>query len=287
MGTKTGIGWTDHTHNEWIGCTVAGPGCDFCYARDLDARYQWGVKREDRTPGVAPHWGIGAPRYLTSKNNRWRPHEWNAAAESAGRPAKVFCNSLSDVFDNEVQQEWREGLFRTWRATPWLRWQVVTKRVPNIAKMLPADWGPNGYPNVGFVATVCDQTEFDRDAPRLLRIPAAWHGFSIEPQLGEIILPGWLLTHPGSLWFITGGESRQGLTSAAAGAERPYDPCWAFTLTHAARWARDAGREWRVFVKQMGCKPVGLPTPRDGMGKDPVDWPAPLRVQEFVPELHR
>ena len=186
--------------------------------------------------------------------------------------------------DGHVPADRREVMFEAWRNTPWLRWICLTKRVPNIEKMLPKDWGA-GYRNVGLVATTVTQDEFDRDAPRLLRVPAAWHGFSMEPQLDEILLPGWVTDHRGSLWFITGGESRQPLRGERNGGERPYDPMWAFALVHAALTGRSMGKSWWTFVKQMGCKPVGLPAPRDGMGKDPAEWPKPLRVQDFPPEL--
>lgn len=41
MADETGISWTDHTHNEWWGCSsTAGAGCDNCYAATLDKRTQ-------------------------------------------------------------------------------------------------------------------------------------------------------------------------------------------------------------------------------------------------------
>lgn len=125
-------------------------------------------------------------------------------------PAKVFCNSLSDVFDNEAADEWRADLFALWRATPWLRWQIVTKRIGNARKMLPPDFSAATFPNVGLVATVVDQPEWDRDADKLFSIPARWHGFSFEPQIGPIRPTLDLVQRQTGVWFITGGESRQG-----------------------------------------------------------------------------
>lgn len=293
MGEVTGIGWTDHTFNGWIGCTEVGPGCVPCYARELDRKYQYGVKgdaRYDTIAPMAPNWGDEAPRYRTAPSNWKQPLKWNTAAMIEETPSKVFAHSLSDVFDNRVPDQWRADLFELWRQTPWLRWQVVTKRVSNIKKMLPPDWGVNGYPNVGLVITTVNQEEFDRDRPRLLSIPAAWHGFSIEPQLGPIIVPdemlrGWY----GSLWFITGGESAQGsrnhpMIDKDTGQVRVpvrYDPDWARALIGATRNHMHA----TVFVKQLGAKPISLPEPQDGMGKDPMAWPEDLRVQEFPLEL--
>ena len=35
MGEVTGIAWTDHTFNPWIGCTRVSEGCRNCYAEQL------------------------------------------------------------------------------------------------------------------------------------------------------------------------------------------------------------------------------------------------------------
>lgn len=273
MAEKSAIAWTDATFNAWIGCTEVGPGCDNCYARSLDAAKRWG--------GVT-HWGIGVPRYRTSVSNWMQPLRWNKKAEAAGKPLKVFCSSLSDVFDGEVDPQWRKDLFDVWRATPWLRWIVLTKRVPNIGKMLPADWfDGKSFANVGLVATVVNQEEMDRDGPRLLKFPAAWHGFSLEPQIGCVVPPASFRQHLGSLWFITGGESRQ----RGGPAPREYDPAWAALIAQACRNARKAGKRWFAFVKQTGAIPRGLEPPKDGAGADPASWPEYMRVREFPPEL--
>lgn len=279
MGENSNIAWTDHTFNSWIGCSEVGPGCDSCYARDLDRRYQYGLAKPDadanRAAGIAPHWQSGN-RHRTAASNWRRPIVWNEAARTAGKPAKVFAHSMSDVFDNQVPRVWREDLFELWRGTPWLRWIVLTKRVSNIARMLPKDWG-NGYPNVGLMATVVTQAEFNRDAPRLLSIPARWHGFSMEPQIDRILVSGRVAQHRGSVWIITGGESRQ----TYGKPPRPYDPAWAAGLIKASQMAANI----YVFVKQLGAAPVGQPAPVDGAGVDERVWPEWLRVREFPPEL--
>lgn len=292
MAEKTGIGWTDSTFNGWIGCREVGPGCVPCYARELDRKYQFGVIGEARKPGVAdvaPNWTDGR-RHRTAVGYWKGPILWNKQAETLGVPRKVFAHSLSDVFDNEAPDEWRADLFDLWRRTPWLRWQILTKRVSNIPKMLPKDWG-DGYPNVGFVVTTVNQEEFDRDAGRLLAIPARWHGFSIEPQLGRIIIGGRspVASWERSIWLITGGESAQGSTNypmidSDTGNPRipvPYDPKWASGLIGASKVKPNLS----VFVKQLGAAPIGLPAPRDGAGANPAEWPAAIRVQNFVPEL--
>src|SRR5881394_1441244 len=120
MAEITGISWADSTFNPWIGCTKVGPGCDHCYAQVLDSRYRW---------GGATHWGVGKPRMRTSVSNWKKPLAWNAKAAKSGKPWRVFCASLTDVFDNEVPEEWRADLWRLIGATPALTWLLLTKRI--------------------------------------------------------------------------------------------------------------------------------------------------------------
>lgn len=234
MAENSKIAWTDDTFNPWWGCKRVGPGCDHCYAATLDKR----------TGGS--HWdGDTLPR-RTSEQNWAKPRRWNKTAEAAGIRRKVFCASMADVFDNRVPPEWRTDLFDLIRETPHLDWILLTKRIGNVAKMLPADWG-QGWQNVWLLITVVNQKEADRDIPKLFEIPAVVRGLSIEPQLEDIDLE-----YPKSFfpdgpryccnqfdcgcmgrpvdppmicnidWIITGAESGPG--------HRPYDDDWARSL---------------------------------------------------------
>jgi len=231
MAKVSAIAWTRSTFNPWIGCTKIGPGCDHCYAEQLD-KSRFSVSITGGTPEhPIIHWGVGAPRYRT-KN--WQgPVQWNVRAmkeRSAGFSWNgrigfwpVFCASLADVFDNEVPDDWRWAEYALWKATPWLRWIVLTKRPGNIQKMLPDDWSVANYPNVGFMCSVCTQEELDRDAPKLIGVPAAWHGLSIEPQVERVSIP-WKCNRS-IQWIITGGASRQ-----VGYDPPPYDVAWAQSL---------------------------------------------------------
>src|SRR5262245_48892390 len=109
MGENTNIAWADHTFNPWIGCTKVSVGdrgaCVNCYA-------------EVATPVRAMHiaWGPGKPRHRTSPATWALPLKWERGAEAFraehGRRQRVFCASLADVFDNEVDPQWRADLFR-------------------------------------------------------------------------------------------------------------------------------------------------------------------------------
>lgn len=267
MAENSGIAWTTHTHNEWEGCTKVGPGCDGCYAAARNERFHGGI-----------NWGAGAPRRLTSIQNRNRPFRWQrerrAAIDSGENPPpiRVFGGSLMDPFDNEVPQEWRDALWAKVRLTPDLEWIFVTKRVGNVAKMVSPDWKNRpvvGLPsNVILLATIVNQEEADRDMPKLVALKTVGVvssiGVSYEPALGPVDWSRWLPKpggpirdaaggtmdimddEPGIDWLIVGGESDQGQHKA-----RPFD----------VQWARDAIRQARgtgcaVFIKQLGSNPV-------------------------------
>ena len=188
------IEWTDHTFNPWIGCTKVSPLCDNCYAEAQNERFghdNWGVGKERR---ITKTWG--------------NPIKWDRAAEEAGKPAKVFMASMADFFDNEVNPEWRKDAWNVVRDCVNLDWIILTKRLPNVPKMLPADWGPL-YRHVTLCASMGTQAEIDRDYSRLLAMKYE-HGFarvgiSAEPLLEEVSM--YQVLFAGLDWLIVGGES--------------------------------------------------------------------------------
>jgi protein gp37 len=193
----TAISWADHTFNPWIGCTRVSDACQKCYAaRDYDERFHM-VK-----------WGAGEPRHRTTPDYWRNPARWNRQAVKSGRRLRIFCSSLADVFDNEVDPAWRIDLWQVIRETPYLHWMLLTKRIGNAAKMLPPDWP---LPHVGLMATLENQTVWDRDYRKLMALPAAWHGVSAEPLLGPIDIGNATLD-----WLIVGGESGRGHRSTDA-----------------------------------------------------------------------
>jgi protein gp37 len=130
----------------------------------------------------------------------WRePIKWNQLSlQTYGRRMRVFCASMADVFDNEVPPEWRERLWKLIAETPNLEWILVTKRIGNVPKMVPFDWMAHGFPEfVTLCITVANQNEAERDIYKLLGIPVAVRGLSIEPLLGSINLTRLDLTSHG------------------------------------------------------------------------------------------
>lgn len=237
MAEASKIEWTDHTFNPWIGCTKVSVGpkgaCVNCYA-------------EVATPTRAMHigWGPGKPRHRTSPATWAMPMRWERSAEAFqaehGRRQRVFCASLADVFDNEVDPQWRADLFGVIRQTPNLDWLLLTKRIGNASTMIKElqepqkNWWP--LPNVWLGATVVTQEEVDRDLPRLIATPARIRFLSCEPLMEEITFQGRWIDHPNPSvhenwleridWVIVGGESgRNPRPMAQQWAEQIRDEC--------------------------------------------------------------
>ncbi|AHE33808.1 phage Gp37/Gp68 family protein [Burkholderia pseudomallei] len=230
MSENSKIEWCDHTFNAWIGCTKISPGCDHCYA-----------ERERASTALRVVWGAGNPRHRTAASTWNNPKRWNARHgeffAKHDRRQRVFCASLSDVFDNAVPPAWRMDLFRLIGDTQNLDWLLLTKRIGNAAAML-CEIGLDRLPdNVWLGATIVNQEEADRDIPKLLAVPARVRFLSMEPLLGPVDLVssgalwsdmnGNIVDAPsrglrGIDWVIAGGESGPGA--------RPMHPDWARSL---------------------------------------------------------
>ncbi len=192
MGESTAIAWTDHTFNPWWGCTNVSPGCDHCYAETFAKRTGHDV------------WGKGGDRRFFGDAHWNEPVKWNRQAEAEGVRRRVFCASMADVF--EVHPDLpaqRTRLFELIESTPYLDWQLLTKRpehVPTMAAMWMDAWPAH----VWIGTTVEDQQRANLRVPRLLRVPAAVRFLSCEPLLGSVSLKPWLRDVQ---WVIVGGES--------------------------------------------------------------------------------
>lgn len=200
MAEKTLIAWTDHTFNPWMGCHKVSQGCTNCYAETL-------VKNRMGKPGM---WGANGVRQRT-KGPWGKVPRWNADAGLLKTPARVFCASLADVFeDYPGPNEWRPDVWAMIRRCPWLDFQLLTKRPENIERMLPDDWdtafpGYDFYPNVWLGTSIEDNRVAER-GPILTAIPAMVHFVSYEPAIGPLDE----LDLEGIEWMIVGGESGPG-----------------------------------------------------------------------------
>ena len=263
MADNTAIEWADHTFNPWEGCQKVGPGCDNSYAEARNARFGG---------GVASNWGPGAPRRRTSSANWRKPIAWNAAAaafaEKHGRRQRVFCASLADVFDNAVDPQWRDDLWRLILDTPDLDWLLLTKRIGNVAGRTPISGMPK---NVWLGVTIVNQVEADRDIPKLLETPAAVRFLSCEPLLGPVDLtaipygevlgnaPSYQDALSARIWVPAGSWSGRGHT---VGDRKFVDLCtgidWVIAGGESGPGARPMHPDWARSLRDQ-CGAAGVP----------------------------
>lgn len=239
MSDHTAISWTDTTLNWVIGCTHAGtPGCDNCYAPKQ-------VRRRVNDPQFAPltvmkqsgvQW---TGQLLVLRDRMEEPLRWRN-----GR--KVFVNSLSDLFHDDIDREDLVEWFAIMAAAQFQTFQILTKRPHNMAatvgdlafieevrrrfesrmdfeehRSASGIWPGWPLPNVWLGTSTENQATADERIPHLLNTPAAVRFLSCEPLLGAINAREHLKTG-GIHWVITGGESGH--------KARPMHPEWARSL---------------------------------------------------------
>ena len=128
---KTGIAWTDETWNPVTGCTKVSAGCKHCYAEGVAERF-WAtqyppiVVRSD-VYADAPSAEIRTtrPRRFTDvqchPDRLEQPFRWR-------KPRRVFVNSMSDLFHDDVSDEFIDRVFATMGLASKHVFQVLTKR---------------------------------------------------------------------------------------------------------------------------------------------------------------
>lgn len=247
MGESTRIPWTDHTFNIAWGCTPVSEGCQNCYAKTQAERFGFDV------------WGPDKPR-RTFGQKHWRePLKWNAAAKAEGRRHRVFCSSMCDIFESHPTIYDELGkLWAVIRATPWLDWQLLTKRPDWMKIRLPLGWG-DGWPNV-WLGTTIESSRYAHRANYLRRIPAVVRFISCEPALGSL----YAVDLKGIDWVIYGGESGPQF--------RPHQLEWARNLR---RWCQASGAAF--FYKQGNGLKAGTDPMLDG--EVIQEWPVPRLVE--------
>ena len=202
MGQHSAIEWTDHTFNPWWGCTKVSPGCVNCYAETWALRYGHDI------------WGDDKSRRFFCESHWKQPIAWNRQAVENRQRARVFCASMSDVFeDNDNLLVERERLWKIIPETEMLDWLLLTKRPENFAKLTPFN---KKWPrNVWAMVTTETQEYAEKRIPYLLEIDSEIRGLSIEPMLGPVDLSKWIKDIN---WVIVGGESGP--------KSRPMNPDW-------------------------------------------------------------
>jgi protein gp37 len=219
MSDQSKIEWTDATWNPVRGCTKISPGCKYCYAERFAERFR----------GVVGHpYEHGFDLRLVPEK-LLQPLYWQ-------RPRMIFVNSMSDLFHEQVPDDYIFEVVKVMARANWHTFQVLTKRSNRMMQLLSTRlrdmsqlthiwWGvsvenkKHGLPRVADLSAAAARIRF----------------LSIEPlleDLGQVPLSG-------IAWVIVGGESGPGA--------RPMQQAWVVSL-------RDQCRRARVpfFFKQWG-----------------------------------
>lgn len=290
MSANSSIEWTDTTWNPVRGCDPVSPGCANCYAAGHAARFS----------------GPGLPYEGLATRKKGQPAKWTgvialvddklAEPLSWKKPQRVFVNSMSDLFHEDVPDQFICKVFRVMGEAKQHTFQVLTKRPERMQRFMREQTNAHAirsleerdfyvewpYPNVWLGVSVENRQHGLPRIDYLRNTPAAVRFLSVEPlleDLGEIDLTG---IH----WVIVGGES--GHKSRLCRVE------WVRSVVEQCRAANVA-----AFVKQLGSLPTGewggggkLPglhmlhpsqpwSLHDSKGGDIKEFPADLRIREF------
>lgn len=218
MSDHSDIEWTDATWNPVRGCTKVSAGCAHCYAERFAERFR-GVK------GHAFEQGFDL-RLVPEKLAE--PLRWK-------KPKRIFVNSMSDLFHQDVPDDYILKVLRVMQAASWHTYQLLTKRSERLRDFLLATPEAGEQQQIWWGVSVENRRHGLPRIDHLRAAPAKVRFLSIEPlleDLGELDLTG---IH----WVIVGGESGPGA--------RPMNPEWVRSIREQCERAGVS-----FFFKQWG-----------------------------------
>jgi protein gp37 len=230
MAIHSKIEWTDATWNPVRGCTKVSPGCKHCYAERFAERFR-------DVQGHPFEQGFDL-RLVPQKLDD--PLHWR-------KPQRVFVNSMSDLFHEDVPLEYIQRVFAVMNQADWHQYQVLTKRAERLEAVgTDLQWGPHIWMGVSV-----EDKDYLWRADHLRRTKAHVKFLSIEPLLGRL----GKLNLIGINWVIVGGESGPGA--------RPMDAEWVSDIRNQCVRAGVA-----FFFKQWG----GVQKKRHGRELEGRTW---------------
>ncbi len=183
MSTKSHIEWTEFTWNPATGCTKVSPGCKNCYAEVMAKRLQ----------------AIGAKGYENGFKLTLHPDRLNQPLRRK-KSSIYFVNSMSDLFHEDIPDDYLDKVFAVIRGTPQHTYQILTKRPERMEKYFKTRTVSE---NAWIGVSVEDKKYGVPRIDILRRVNAKIRFLSIEPlleDLGKFDLSG-------IGWVIVGGES--------------------------------------------------------------------------------
>lgn len=227
MAGLSDIEWTDATWNPVAGCNLASAGCTNCYAMRMAARLQ----------------AMAHPKYVGTTRRSGKRTVWTgrinidlaslSAPLSWKQPRRVFVNSMSDLFHEDVPTHFIRQVWDTMAACPQHQFQVLTKRPERMAALF-ASKDLAVLRQVWIGTSVEDEVVVDR-IDHLVSIAGMTRFVSFEPLIG----PVGDVSLAGIHWSIVGGESGPNA--------RPMKIAWVDQIRRACRRSGAA-----FFFKQWG-----------------------------------
>jgi protein gp37 len=182
MADKSDIEWTESTWNPVTGCTKVSAGCKNCYAERMARRLK----------------AMGQPNYRNGFQVTLQPQALGVPLRWR-KPRTIFVNSMSDLFHDQVPEDYVRQVFDAMNDAHWHHYQVLTKRADRLLSLSPTlPWAPHIWQGVSV-----ENTDALWRVEQLRQTGAHIKFLSIEPLLGP--LPE--LNLEGIDWVIVGGES--------------------------------------------------------------------------------
>ena len=229
MADRSSIEWTDATWNPVRGCTKISPGCKNCYAERFAERFR-GVPGHPFEQGFDLRF---VPKALEL------PLQWK-------KPRRVFVNSMSDLFHEDVTDDFIRQVFDVIQKAPQHQFQILTKRAERLSTLQNSV-----IPGNVWLGVSVENADYRWRIDHLRTVPAKIRFLSIEPLIDSV----GRLNLNGIDWVIVGGESGP--------HARPMDVAW-------VREIREQCQESQVpfFFKQWG----GVRKHRTGRTLDGQTW---------------
>ncbi len=227
MATSSDIEWTDATWNPVAGCSIVSPGCSNCYAMRMAARLQaMGQAKYRGTTRKSGARHVWTGRIQLDEASLALPTTWRA-------PRRIFVNSMSDLFHDDVPSDYIRRVWSVMADTPRHTFQILTKRPARMAEVL-RNRAFRKLPNVWLGTSVEAAAQLSR-LEDLRQVPATVRFVSFEPLLGPVGKPALR----GVDWVIVGGESGP--------RARAMAPAWVDEIRRACQLQSVA-----FFFKQWG-----------------------------------
>jgi protein gp37 len=223
------IEWTDATWNPISGCRILSPGCTNCYAMRMASRLQAmgheAYADTTRKSGGRPVWTGVLHLNETALDV---PLKWR-------KPRKIFVNSMSDLFQDGVHDEFVRRVWGVMEQAPQHIFQILTKRPENMLRIVVEN-DLALLPNV-WLGTSVENADYKSRIAALRKVPAQVRFISFEPLLGSV----GRVRLKGIHWAIVGGESGP--------RARPMEQAWIDEIHAQCETSGTA-----FFFKQWGGK---------------------------------